>query len=129
MDQSRVVPLLFNLETADVSLPLARFQMKRLDEQGVFETLESINKSLVENQLSENHLRIVFDAMWPSLKSKLDAVPRGEQPPQRPDRELLEEILSVLRRMSNLSAASRFVNPGVLSFSPVGMRKRPIPGP
>src|SRR5829696_903560 len=78
--ESRVVPLLFGLTPTDVGQPLARFQMKPLDKQGVRDTLTSMNSGLGEASLPDVYLQEVFDGLWPNLKAKLEAVRAGPEP-------------------------------------------------
>jgi TIR domain len=105
MDKARVVPLLYRLSTADVSPPLSMFMMKPADENGVLATITAINENM-ENSIDPVTLKSIFGAMWPHLQSELAAI---EHPgvslvkPPRPDRELLEEILELLRRRSRVA--------------------------
>jgi hypothetical protein len=93
---------LFQLNNPDVGLPLSRFMMKPLDREGIFDLLRSMNSGLKpDQQLKEADLVDVFDGMWQKLKDRLDAVPAEAAPPaqasERSERELLEEILLLLR--------------------------------
>ena len=96
--RTRVVSLLHNLTQNDVGLPLSQFMMKPLDESGVFDTVKSMNNVLDEDdRLKDAELARLFRNCWPDLKAELDAVPLGEEPKKRDDRELLEEILELVR--------------------------------
>jgi hypothetical protein len=46
VDEARVVPLLYKLKFTDVARPLGMFMGKPLDEHGIKETLETMNKHL-----------------------------------------------------------------------------------
>ena len=107
--ESRVVPLLYHLGTRDVGLPLSRFQMKPLDRQGVWETLESMNSRLdADHRLEINTLAGVFNALWPKLDEELQKVPTGEAAKQRSQDDLLEEILGLVRTLiPTLQSAER----------------------
>lgn len=99
VDTARVVPLVYNMKLTDVSFPLAQFQMKLLDRQGIAETLEAINNSR-DRRLDLGQLRATLDVFWPQFQRKIDEVPAIEQndvPPEKTDRELIEEILGLVR--------------------------------
>ena len=61
--------------------------------------LQTINSALGDQSLSENHLSEAFDVWWPKLESQFERLPAEEQRenPVRPEREILEEILALLR--------------------------------
>jgi hypothetical protein len=105
--KARVVPLLYKLHPADVGLPLSRFQMKRLDEQGIFDLIKSMN-SVVEEQhkLDDGDLMILFHGMFRELQARLSELPSGDSPPHRTERQLLEEILELTRRTANSTVLS-----------------------
>jgi hypothetical protein len=104
--KSRVVPLLYNLSNSDVGPPLSTFMMKRLDAGGILDTLQAINRSLdAESRLEERALLDAFGAMWPRLKKSLQDLEHQDsaQPAPRDQRELLEEMLELLRSMRTAS--------------------------
>jgi hypothetical protein len=68
------VPLLYLLSKADVGLPLSRFQMKLLDEQGIFDLIKSMNSVVDErHKLDDADLMKLFGGMFHQLKSQLAA--------------------------------------------------------
>jgi hypothetical protein len=95
---ARVVPQLHNLVPADIGSPLSQFMAKRDDRAGVRDVVRAINEGL-ERPRSAAALDGVFEAMWPGLEAKLAEVAPGDADPAptRPDRELLEEMLQLLR--------------------------------
>ncbi|KQS57814.1 hypothetical protein ASG36_14580 [Geodermatophilus sp. Leaf369] len=100
---ARVVPLLHDLSPGDVGSPFSEFMAVRDDEDGVWETVKAINNSL-DTSRDEPALRRAFVRTWPELKVKLDAVAAPTATvtsPKREDRELLEEILELLRAQAN----------------------------
>jgi hypothetical protein len=50
-----------------------------------------------EERLDEPALKSIFDALWPQLKKQLDELPGIEEPEPRSERELIEEILEIVR--------------------------------
>jgi hypothetical protein len=120
--QARVVPLLHDLGTTDIGLPLSRFQMTPLHEDGIRELVRSMNSAVeVDDQLDESELTKVFNGMWPNLKEQLDQLPAGPEARKRTDRELIEEILELSRSNTGSSRATRATTrPLLLSESDVG---------
>jgi hypothetical protein len=100
LDDSRVIPLLLDLDFSDVSGPLAQFQAKKLDKDGLHEVISSIQRSC-ETPINEGIVDARFDGMWPTLEAKLAEVP-SEAPTERsvrPQTEVLEELVSSIRSL------------------------------
>jgi len=100
MQGSRVIPLLFNLEFSDISGPLAQFQAKKCDRDGVDEIVSSINGSCDAGvQVPDERKNQLFSALWPEAEKQFLAVPQ-EAPTakhMRPHHEILEELVSSVR--------------------------------
>jgi hypothetical protein len=60
MQQGRVIPLLFDVEFKDITGPLAQFQAKKVDKQGLSELVGSINR-LSEHAVPETRLIQLFE--------------------------------------------------------------------
>jgi hypothetical protein len=94
-----VCTLLFGLEPTDVREPLAQFQHTRAMKDDLRKLISTINNALGDSKLPESELSESFEVWWPKLDERLSNI--GEPPtavvPVRRDRELLEEILSILR--------------------------------
>ncbi|UOY03135.1 toll/interleukin-1 receptor domain-containing protein [Blastococcus sp. PRF04-17] len=101
VETARVVPLLWRLSPSDVTSPLNQFHMKSADEAGIRNVVESINGTL-DRARPDQALAAVFKGLWPQLQDALNAVSAPDQPeaPHRKDRELLEEILELVRNTS-----------------------------
>jgi hypothetical protein len=98
MHGSKVIPLLFNLEFSDVSGPLAQFQAKKCDREGLSEVVVSINKSS-DSGVPDDRTNQLFTALWPELEKQLRGIPH-EAPTakhMRPQHEILEELVSAVR--------------------------------
>ncbi len=102
VEEGRVIPLLFGVTPANVQGPLSQFMMKQVDESGIRDVLKAMNASLVD-PLEDAEVQEMFALIWPRLKSRLEEI-RVEsahrltrEKPQRPDRELLEEMLQIVR--------------------------------
>jgi len=102
MQGSKVIPLLFSLEFSDVSGPLAQFQAKKCDRDGIDEVVSSINRACEAGAQVPDERKIqLFSALWPELEKQFLAVPH-EAPTakhMRPQHEILEELVSSVRGM------------------------------
>jgi hypothetical protein len=94
-----VCTLLFDLEPTDVREPLAQFQATRARKDDVRKLISTINNTLGDEKLPESELSEIFEVWWPKLEERLANI--GElttsAAPIRADRELLEEILEIVR--------------------------------
>jgi hypothetical protein len=102
IENTYVCTLLVELEPTDVKDPLAQFQATKLTKKEIFELLRTLNNSLGELQLSDSHIQEAFDVWWPKLEEDIAKLPQDEAvaSTRRSDRELLEEVLGLLREQS-----------------------------
>jgi hypothetical protein len=106
VDAARVCTLLIGLEESDLEPPLSQFQATKANEQEILALVKTLNQSLGENALSEEHVADAFRMCWPTLKEELENHPAGAVArPVRSERELLEEILVLVRSQVNPSSA------------------------
>ncbi len=97
---TRVCPLLFGLDPADVTGPLAQFQATRATRQEIRALISTVNRALGDEALSETHLDEVFEVWWPKLEEEFTKLPIEEvlgPHPERTERNILEEILALVR--------------------------------
>jgi hypothetical protein len=101
VSEARVVPFLVDLKTTDVPYPFAQFQGVTADRDGTLRLLSAINDAL-DKALPKERLLRIFERWWPDLEKKIQSVPPNERPgvPERSERELLEEVLSLVRDMA-----------------------------
>ena len=106
LQNTYVCPFLIGLEPSDVKPPLAQFQATKAQKEDVLKLLKTLNGALRENALPESHIDEVFEVWWPKLEAMLRALPADESKAHthRPDRDLLEEILALVRSQSRVSA-------------------------
>jgi hypothetical protein len=102
LDVARVVPYRFGLTEIDLRYPLAQFQGVDADQSGTFKLLESIN-AVRDDPLNSDRLYRLFAKWWPDLQNKLAAIPPSvsRNLPTRSERELLEEVLQLVRSLHN----------------------------
>jgi hypothetical protein len=101
-----VCPLLIGIEPSDVKGPLAQFQATQANKKDILALLMTLNSALGESMLSESHIDEVFEVWWPRLEADFAKLPADESSvsPHRPDRELLEEILGLVRSQGRSTA-------------------------
>ncbi|HEX8289810.1 MAG TPA: hypothetical protein VF556_17645 [Pyrinomonadaceae bacterium] len=114
-DKSRVWTLLNGLDYSDVVQPLAQFQHTVTEKEDVYRLVESIN-SHTDKPLSEVSLLNIFEKWWSDFEIEIKKAERvtvqtnekGSQKPEniRDDREILNEILDLLRNQNRQSTPS-----------------------
>lgn len=102
-----VAPFLVGLGKTDLAPPLSLYQAVTADRDGAAGLVRSINNRL-PTPVEATRLQRTFEAWWPSLEAELAKVPDsvGSVPESeishRPDRAILNEILSLLRDQAHL---------------------------
>ncbi len=103
VEKSRLVPLLFGIDAADIKGPLIQFQAAPFSEEEIKKLLKGLNSALDDAGLEEPILDSVFEKWWPELKASIQEVLKEEEQQkrvvQRNDRDLLEELLGLTRAM------------------------------
>ena len=104
LEESRVCPILFDIETSNITGPLATLNMTNFGKEEIKQTLQMINKSLDDNALRTEVLNDVFDKWWPDLECKVNNILKKsqrltEKPASRSEKEILAEILDRVRSM------------------------------
>lgn len=102
LGESRVIPLLLDLEFREITGPLAQFQAKKVDRDGLGEIIQAIN-SLSTQPIPEPRTKELFDVLWPKLEKQLTEVPKPSAPskPIRAQHEVLEELVSSVRSLDS----------------------------
>lgn len=102
MDKSKVCTLLFGLSPTDVAGPLTEFQATTFSKDEMFKLVETINLELEEAKLPDTTLYKSFEKFWPELEQAINQALKNhesvaEEEELRDPRELLEEILTIVR--------------------------------
>lgn len=101
LEDTYVCPYLFRLFPSSVEWPLAQFQLSQADKDDTRKLVATINTAVGESQLSERHLDEAFEKWWPDLEKTLSGIPqKTTHSKQRSDREILEEVLNIVRQLS-----------------------------
>jgi len=100
LSSSRVIPLLLDLEFSEISGPLAQFQAKKVDEEGVGEAIQSINRA-AQQPVQDSRAKQLFDALWPDLHKKLEGIPAPKEAskPIRSQHQIIEELVATVRSL------------------------------
>jgi hypothetical protein len=101
----RVCPYLLGLETTDLRPPLGHFSAAKADRADTLKLVRSINDAVKASDglyLPTEKIELAFNMWWPDLEKKLAAIPvaAGKTPKRRDEREILEEILELVRSLS-----------------------------
>jgi len=101
LDKTHVCPVLFDIEPSDLKGPLVQFQTTKLVEDDFKKLIATINNCQV-SVIPDAQLDEIFNAWWPKVESELNKMSqiKKEISPRRKDRELLEEILALVRQQS-----------------------------
>jgi hypothetical protein len=116
LTSARVVPVLYGLSKAELSTgPLVQFQAVEATQEGIRSLVLSLHKAEENPAVSRDMVERVFEAWWPQLDSDLRSRPptlsANRSAPS--DRQILEEILDLTRKLSD---ASRISESSILSY-------------
>jgi hypothetical protein len=102
-----VSPYLIGVKPSDLKGPLVQFQATESSKSDTRRLIGTLNKALDEAALSEKQLDKAFGAFWPGLESALTEIQSVKIPqrPQRSEREMLEEILALVREQTKRDPA------------------------
>jgi TIR domain len=97
---SSVVPIILGMIPPDLKSPLSQFQSIEATKDGFFRLIQALNISM-DVPLPEDRLTRVFERCWPELHkiviSQAQLPVDIPTPQQRKDRDILEEILDLVR--------------------------------
>ncbi|MCU1267435.1 MAG: hypothetical protein JWM21_3753 [Acidobacteria bacterium] len=98
LEKSYVCPYLFQVELADLKGPLIQFNAAKADNKDTLKLVLTINDAQ-ETPLPERTVEESFGVWWPQLKEALNGLsnPQAELKQMRPERDMLEEILELVR--------------------------------
>lgn len=132
IERALVCPYLFRIKPADVYGPLVQFQAAESNKKDTDRLIRTLNRALGPHALSEKQLERTYVRWWPDLETKLQAIPDDDVRQERTDRELLEEMLMLLRGLGRgtffthpASSPPSSGTPDNPDLSEVGVKKGP----
>jgi hypothetical protein len=104
LEKARVCTYLLNVNPTDIEWPLAQFQHTRAEKEDTRKLVHTANRAMGDT-LRERQLDELFEVLWPELEQCLREIPDTQEKPgpQRSERELLTEILELLRNLTRAS--------------------------
>ena len=100
-DKANVCTVLFNVDSTDITGPLTCFQATKFDKTDFKKLIKTINETGEDSKLDSKVLDDVFEMWWPRLEAKVSEIIKNYkekvQTEERPEREILEEILELTR--------------------------------
>lgn len=115
---AHVCTFLLDVNPADVKPPLGQFQHTSFSKDDIRKLMHTINNKIIssnEKTLPEKDLDEVFEVFWKKLESKLQKLKNVQaitKVIKRTDRDILEEILQVVRSNSKNEIIATFF-PGI----------------
>jgi hypothetical protein len=102
LGSSMVCTIFFDVAPTDVSGPLTQFQGTTFKKGEMFKMVQTVNGCLEAKGLRSDSLEQAFEQWWPGFEQKVstilsEAPVGGPQPTKRPERDMLSEVLSILR--------------------------------
>jgi hypothetical protein len=99
---THVCTFLIELEPADVKPPLSQFQATKMVKEDILALLSTLNSKLEDRAIPSANLPETFALWWPKLEADLRNLPPDQDAaqPQRSDRDLIEEVLALVRSQS-----------------------------
>lgn len=124
--------LLDHSSPADIEPPLGQFQHTTFQKSEVLKLVTTVNRMVEdcgERSLTDSNLLAAFETYWPQLEAELKKIKesREEAPIQRPEREILEEMLEILRGQEQRAEAKRRLEAAFRAIK--GLKGRKIIGP
>jgi len=118
---AHVCTFLLDLKPSDIKQPLAMFQHTEFEKEDVRKLTHTINQTVEksdERSLDVKRLDTIFDRFWPDLEKQLKAIKDKTtrvSKPIRTDREILEEILEILRKreMTKVKVPPKLISPEI----------------
>ena len=123
---------LLDLKHTDIKPPLALYQHTIFEKEDIKKLLTTINKearTLNESKIPDEQLNKIFERYWPDLEKELKKIvdlKTETSEPIRTDREMLEEILEIVREREMTPSQSSVLTSMPLFHSlehPVGIGK------
>jgi len=102
LEKTFVCPYLLDIEPTDLTGPFAQFTATKAQKDDTKKLLGTINKAMGDHALEGKILDKQFEKWWPDLDERLRKIPVTveESQPKRGEREMLEELLLLVRALT-----------------------------
>lgn len=102
--ETRVCPFLIGVSKADVKGPISKFQLTSSDKTDSLRMVKVIAEA-IGSGLDDAVIEDSFEKFWPDFETALTGLPASPSPalPRRSERDLLEEILEIVRQQARSS--------------------------
>ena len=99
LEETYVCPYLLDVRPADLEGPLAQFQATLATNEDTRKLVQTINRALGDEALTEERVNKAFEVWWPQLEESLTNIPGAEGKPEsrRSPDDTLEELLIRVR--------------------------------
>ncbi|ALR29638.1 hypothetical protein ATE47_03445 [Chryseobacterium sp. IHB B 17019] len=112
LDKSRVCPILFGVKKSQITGPLSGIQLTEFTKSSFFQLIQAINKFSEDKIIEDKILKKSFDAFFPDLEEKIREILESQDSttttatiPERSERNILEEILDLVRKQNQSQPA------------------------
>jgi hypothetical protein len=106
LEKTFVCPYLFELEPADLKGPLVQFNAAKATREDTLKLVHTVNDAQ-EAPLLKAVLEESYEVWWPKLEERLSSLPRPqfEVKHSRSEREILEELLDLVREQAKTNTS------------------------
>jgi hypothetical protein len=107
-EKTRMIPYLHHVNKTDLTLPLSLYQAVNADKNGTLALIKSLN-TVRPQPFDESRVETLFEKWWGDLENTLGNIKSivSEKKVQRTDRDILEEILTILRNTPKSDTSRR----------------------
>lgn len=116
LSQNQVCPILIDLSSNEISPPLSQFNHTAPTKEGIYQLIETLNRSINGTPLSAETLKMVFDRMWPDFDAAFQAILTGTSSlpaKKRSQESLLNDIYASVQRIEKTAYLSFISNPDI----------------
>jgi hypothetical protein len=120
----RVCTYLYGLKNSEVLQPLEMFQHTQASKEDTLRLMLEIRTASASN-LTDDALKEIYDALWPGLETKFTSAPPTTKQVQRSDRDMIEEMLGLIREISK-SQKQQHCNDNLLALLDAAFLRREV---
>ena len=119
LEKTFVCPYLFEVEPANLKGPLVQFNAAKANKDDTRKLVLTINEAQ-EIPLARANIEESYEVWWPKLEERLSSlpVPQMQMKPSRSEREILEEILDLVREQSRIKISEPHGESVTTGFAP-----------